>query len=72
MNSMSDAPIHAPMAPDEIDMLQRVFDVILKERHLAKDSPEALDLARLVIRLHLDGVECEATLTEMIRATTTD
>jgi len=62
--------IHPPIAPEEIDALQRVFDRLREERLLDRQSPAALELAQMVIRLHFDGIDCEETLLDAIRSAT--
>ena len=68
MHSSTDPMIHSPVAPDQIDILQHVFDMVRIERGLLKESPEALDLARHVIHLYFDGVHEEAALFAATRA----
>lgn len=60
--------IHPPMAPEEIDALQRVFNRLREERMLDRQSAAALELAQMVIRMHLDGIDCEETLLDTIRS----
>jgi hypothetical protein len=56
------------MAPDQVDILQQVFDTVRIERGMTKESAEALDLARLILRLYFDGEEREAALLDAARA----
>ena len=49
MTAALDRSMHEPVGPDEVDVLQSVFDAVLCEKRLQKQSVEALDLARSVI-----------------------
>lgn len=68
MHSPTDRSVQYPVAPDEIDVLQRVFDAVLIERGMTKESAEALDLARLILRLYFDAVNKEAALHDAVHS----
>jgi hypothetical protein len=68
MTATTDRAMHEPVGPDEVDVLQSVFDAVLTERRLQKQSVEALDIARNVIRLYFDGLHRHDELLDAYRA----
>ncbi|MDR7146652.1 hypothetical protein [Rhizobium sp. BE258] len=44
MNAITERAMHDPVAPDEVDVLQGVFDAIIAERRLNKQSVDALQM----------------------------
>jgi hypothetical protein len=68
MNAITERAMHDPVAPDEVDVLQGVFDAIIAERRLNKQSVDALQVARDVIRFYFDGIHDHDTLLDMVRA----
>lgn len=67
MNAVTERGIHDPVVPEEVDVLQAVFDTVAAERQLHKQSVEALDVARSVIRFYFDGIQDYDTLLAMMR-----
>lgn len=67
MNVSTERAMHDPVAPNEVDVLQSVFDTIISERNLHKQSAEALDAARNIIRFYFDGIHDRNTLLAMMR-----
>jgi hypothetical protein len=55
-----------PIEPDELSMLQRVFDQACKVRGIQKQTPEAVEVAILIISLYQHGVLNERQLIAMV------
>lgn len=55
-----------PIEPEELDMLQRVFDNICEMRHFRKKTDEAVELAAMVMNLYQHGIRDEQQLLAMI------
>jgi hypothetical protein len=67
MNATTERATHDPVAPEEVDVLQAVFDTVAAEHSFHKQSVEALDIARNVIRFYFDGIHDYDTLLAMMR-----
>ena len=67
MNAATYRATQDPVSPQEVDTLQAVFDAVLSERRLDKQSIEALDVARSVIRFYFDGVHEQDALLTLLR-----
>ncbi|CAN7623854.1 hypothetical protein [Neorhizobium sp. LjRoot104] len=55
-----------PIEPDELATLQRVFDQACKVRGFQKHTPEAVEIAILIVSLYQHGVLNERQLTAMV------
>ncbi len=55
-----------PVEPEEMEMLQRVFDQACNVRGFRKQTPEAVDLARLIMNLCQHGIRQERQLIAMV------
>jgi hypothetical protein len=62
------AVLDGVLAPDELAMLQRVFDTALARQGFARNSVEASLLASAIIELYVNGVREEDRLRQMIVA----
>ncbi|MGN7293314.1 hypothetical protein [Rhizobium sp. SAFR-030] len=62
------AVLDGVLAPDELAMLQRVFDAALSRQGFARNSVEASLLASTIIELYVNGVREEDRLRQMIVA----
>lgn len=67
MNAATHCAMQEPVGPQEVDTLQAVFDAVLYERRLNKQSMEALDLARSVLRFYFEGVHEQDALLALLR-----
>lgn len=54
------------ISPEDLSMLQRVFNDVCSRKGLSIDSPEALEDATRVIHLFQHGVRSEIKLTRML------
>lgn len=68
MNAATDRSMHEPVGPEDVDVLQSVFDAVLRERRLHKQSVEALDIARSVLRFYFDGIHRKDDLLAALNA----
>lgn len=57
---------HDPVDPIELAMLQRVFDSICTTRSLSKGSPDAEQMAAVLVDLFAHGIRSEHHLTTMV------
>lgn len=55
-----------PVEPDELAMLQRVFDQACKVRAFRKQTPEAVEVAGLILSLYQHGIHEERQLIAMV------
>jgi len=55
-----------PIEPEEMEMLQRVFDQVCNVRGFRKQTPEAVDVARLIMNLYQNGIHLERQLIAMV------
>ncbi|MDR6820805.1 hypothetical protein J2X76_006005 [Neorhizobium sp. 2083] len=55
-----------PIEPEEMEMLQRVFDQVCNVRGFRKQTPEAVDVARLIMNLYQHGIRLERQLIAMV------
>lgn len=55
-----------PLQPEELNMLQRVFDVTCAAAGIRKNSPQAEGLAATLLKLFQSGVRDEHQLEAMI------
>jgi hypothetical protein len=60
------AELRETIRPEQLDMLQRVFDRACVSGHLGKQSPQAEGMAATLFRLFKSGIEDEETLLEML------
>ncbi|WOS66057.1 hypothetical protein [Sinorhizobium fredii] len=56
------------LTPDDLDVLQRIFDEEIKIRGLPSDCPEATALAARLIELYQAGITQVDILTQMVAA----
>ncbi|MET4691178.1 hypothetical protein AB7M37_004817 [Sinorhizobium fredii] len=68
MHPFSEDFYQPPLGPDDLSLLQRVFDCELECRNLRADSEEAEMLARRLIGLFQSGVRRENSLREVLKA----
>jgi hypothetical protein len=52
--------------PEQLNMLQRVFDRACEAAHIAKQTPQAEGLAATLFHLFKSGIEEEEKLIEML------
>jgi hypothetical protein len=52
--------------PEQLDMLQRVFDAACTSAHIAKNTPQAEGLAATLFHLFQSGIEDEDKLLGML------
>lgn len=55
-----------PMSPDELDMLQRVFERECELRSIGRNQQEGGDLAALIVALYQQGIQDEAALSGIL------
>ncbi|OJF95450.1 hypothetical protein [Pararhizobium antarcticum] len=58
------------ISPEDLGMLQRIFNDVCRRKGLAIDSPEAADDAARVIHLFQHGIRSEIKLTRMLMSDT--
>jgi hypothetical protein len=54
------------ISPNELDMLQRVFERECELRSIGRNQREADDLAALVVALYQQGIRDESRLDDML------
>jgi hypothetical protein len=59
---LNQTPADMAIEPDELSMLQRVFDAVSEHRKLEDDRAREVDLASTLIELFQSGIRCEAKL----------
>lgn len=59
---LNQTPPATAIEPDELMMLQRVFDAVTERRGVTDDKAREVDLASTLIELFQSGVRCEAKL----------
>ena len=52
--------------PEELVLLQRVFDKVCVRRGVAKDTPEATGIAEILIGIFQSGIRAEEQLLAML------
>jgi hypothetical protein len=57
-----------PLRPEDLSMLQRIFDSEVDARHLRVNSEQAENLARKLIELFQSGIRREDALREHMQA----
>jgi hypothetical protein len=60
------AEVPPAISPEELDMLQRVFDRICQQRGLTKQSREAASVAASLMALFQSGIRSEKQLLAMM------
>lgn len=59
---LNQTPADTAIEPDELTMLQRVFDAVSEQRGVEDDKAREVDLASTLIELFHNGIRCEAKL----------
>ncbi|MFC5446358.1 hypothetical protein [Rhizobium halophytocola] len=54
------------LAPDDLQVLQKIFDIICEKRHIAKNSIEAKREARILLDIYMAGIRSESQLLGML------
>ena len=68
MYPFSDDYYQPPIGPDDLSLLQRIFDSEVQNRKLRVDGEEAEALARRLIELFKSGIRREDALREVLKA----
>ena len=59
---LNQTPADTAIEPDELSMLQRVFDAVSEQLGVEDDKAREVDLASTLIELFQSGIHCEAKL----------